>query len=239
MKRLSWLLLAPGVMLAQSAATAPGRVVNDPAPTYSIAVPSVAANLTPVTAPPVTPPPVKSLSTTPPPVPGNCGQQLGASPVVFCDTFDAPGGTATRSGDLDGNVWGVSRAIGGGINFGQGQWNQWNATVINKCDGSNPVVKAPADIIICNGQLREASNDNNSLQFEAGDVTSLAMYPKQPFDFAGRTGTVSFDVSNDSAGNHAAWPEFWMSDLPVPDPFNHFDSWQSKPASRHVRHLSQ
>ena len=24
-------------------------------------------------------------------------------------------------------------------------------------------------------------------------VTVLAMYPKQPFDFAGRTGTVSFD----------------------------------------------
>jgi hypothetical protein len=54
------------------------------------------------------------------------------------------------------------------------------------------------------------------------------MYPKQPFDFAGRTGTVSFDVSND-AGPHGAWPEFWLSDLPVPVPFNHFDSWQSLP----------
>jgi hypothetical protein len=55
------------------------------------------------------------------------------------------------------------------------------------------------------------------------------MYPKQPFDFAGRTGTVSFDVSNDSHGTHSAWPEFWMSDLPVPTPFNHFDSWQALP----------
>jgi hypothetical protein len=51
------------------------------------------------------------------------------------------------------------------------------------------------------------------------------MYPKQPFDFAGRTGTASFDVSNDSHGTHAVWPEFWVADLPVPAPFTHFGSW--------------
>lgn len=64
-------------------------------------------------------------------------------------------------------------------------------------------VYPPGDILICNGQLREASNDNITLQFENGTVTTLAMYPKQPFDFAGRTGTISFDVSNDSHGTHA------------------------------------
>lgn len=166
----------------------------------------------------------------PPPPAANCGMVLGGT-VTFCDTFDAPAGTGTRSGDLNGNVWGVSREIGGGTNFGQSQYNQWNATVLQKCDGTTPTVTPPNDIMICNGQLREASNDNNTLVFDAGDVTSLAMYPRQPFDFAGRTGTVSFDVSNDTAGIHAAWPEFWMSDLPVPDPFNHFDSWQSLPAN--------
>jgi hypothetical protein len=83
--------------------------------------------------------------------------------------------------------------------------------------------------MICNGQLREASNDNPTGVFEAGSVTALAMYPKQPFDFAGRTGTVSFDVSNDSQGNHAAWPEFWITDLPVPAPFAHFLTWQALP----------
>ena len=44
------------------------------------------------------------------------------------------------------------------------------------------------------------------------------MYPKQPFDFAGRTGTVVFDVSADSEGPHAAWPEFWITDQPLPAP---------------------
>ncbi len=179
--------------------------------------------------PPVvtTPPPVVT-----PPVGKNCGMQLGTA-VVFCDTFDAPAGigNGNRAGDLNGNVWGVSRAIGGGVNFGQGEYNQWNATVIQKCDGTSPTVMAPHDIIICNGQLREASNDNNTLLFDNGDVTVLAMYPKQPFDFAGRTGTVSFDVSNDTASTHSSWPEFWMSDLPVPAPYNHFDSWQTLPAN--------
>ena len=58
------------------------------------------------------------------------------------------------------------------------------------------------------------------------------MYPKQPFDFAGKTGTVSFDVSNDTQGTHAAWPEFWLTDIPVPTPFNHFNSWHLAPEER-------
>jgi len=102
---------------------------------------------------------------------------------------------------------------------------------IQKCDGTTPTVLPPNDVIICNGQLREATNDNSTGVFDNGGVQTLAMYPKQPFDFAGRTGTVSFDVSNDTAGNHSTWPEFWMSDLPVPAPFNHFDSWQALPAN--------
>jgi len=155
--------------------------------------------------------------------------QLGDTPAIFCDTFDAPKKTNSRSGDLDANVWGVSRASGY-VNFG-GDFNTFAAATLEKCDGTTPRVNPPNDVIICNGQVREATNDNVSGAFEAGSVTTLAMYPKQPFDFAGRTGTVSFDVSNDTAGPHAAWPEFWMSDLPVPIPFNHFDSWQSLPAN--------
>ena len=86
------------------------------------------------------------------------------------------------------------------------------------------MVSPPNDVIICNGQLRESSNDH-------GDVTVLAMYPKQPFDFAGRTGTVAFDVSNDTQGSHSFWPEFWVTDTPVPTPFSHFNSWISFPAN--------
>jgi hypothetical protein len=154
-------------------------------------------------------------------VTANCGLQLGG-PVTFCETFDNKNpGIPSRTGDLDPNVWGVSRATGNN-NFGHGLYNGWAATAqLQTCNGVTTVTP-PNDIMICNGQLREATND-------AGRVTTLAMYPKQPFDFAGRTGAVSFDVSNDSHGTHAAWPEFWMSNLPVPTPFNHFDSWQALP----------
>jgi hypothetical protein len=157
----------------------------------------------------------------------SCALQLATSPLAFCDTFDAPAGIGNRSGDLNGRVWGVSRILGD-TNFGQGTANAAPPTALVGCDGTSTVLP-PHDVIVCNGQLREATNDNASGEFEAGTVTVLAMYPKQPFDFAGRTGTIGFDVSNDTHGTHAAWPELWVTDKPVPAPFNHFDSWIALP----------
>jgi hypothetical protein len=158
---------------------------------------------------------------------GSCTLQSATLPLAFCDTFDAPAGTGNRSGDLNGTVWGVSRILGD-TNFGQGTANAAPPTSLLGCGGSSTVLP-PHDVIVCNGQLREATNDNASGAFEAGTVTVLAMYPKQPFDFAGRTGTIGFDVSNDTHGTHAAWPELWLTDKPVPAPFNHFDSWVALP----------
>src|SRR5262249_60054743 len=99
--------------------------------------------------------------------------------------------------------------------------NSWEPTQLIGCDGTS-TVQPPNDIVICNGQMREATDDG-------GTVTSMAMYPKQPFDFSGRTGTVGFDVSNNTQYGHAAWPELWITDKPVPDPFVHEDSWASIP----------
>lgn len=153
--------------------------------------------------------------------PSSCGLPQPA----FCDTFEVPvdnTGGNVRSGQLDGVVWGVSRAIGGsGTNFGQGLYDGWSATQLESCSGT-VAVRSPNDVIVCGGQLREALDDNT-------DVVTLAMYPKQPFDFAGRTGTITFDVSNDTQGIHTQWPELWISDQPVPTPFTHFGSWLAAP----------
>jgi len=143
----------------------------------------------------------------------------GAVPA-FCDTFDQPAGTGNRSGDLNGTVWGVSRLLGG-VNSGQGQYYDASPTIMQKC-GVSVSVQPPNDVAICNGQVVEAQTDQHG-------VTSLAMYPKQPFDIAGRTGTVAFDVSDDSHGAHRAWPEFWYTDKPMPAPFTHFSSLQEVP----------
>ena len=107
---------------------------------------------------------------------------------------------------------GASPAWTGNINLGS-PLDGWVPVQENRC-GTTVQVQPENDVTICNGQSVEATNDDAT-------VTSLAMYPKQPFDIAGRTGTVVFDVSNNSQGTHAAWPEFWYTDQPVPAPFVH------------------
>ena len=129
--------------------------------------------------------------------------------VAFCDTFDQPMGTGNRSGDLNGDVWGVSR-ITQDENPAGGASNAWSPTAENLC-GTTVTVQPERDIRICNGRMVEAINDD-------GVVAYLAAYPKQPFDIAGRTGTVTFDVTADSSGPHAAWPAFAYTDQPVPTP---------------------
>ncbi len=158
------------------------------------------------------------LQTTPllaPAVAGACGLPA----AVFCDTFDAPAGSGNRSGDLNGTIWGVSRATAN-MNLNSLD-NAWSPVDLQAC-GATIHVAPPRDVIICNGQLREGVNDAHA-------VTTLSMYPKQPFDFVGRTGKVVFDVSNDTLGTHDAWPELWVTDKPAPTPFNHFDTWQALP----------
>jgi len=130
--------------------------------------------------------------------------------VAFCDKFDAPTTLARgRAGDLDPIIWGVSRT-NTFVNEGQNQFNDWLPATLKGC-GPDQAVLPPNDVRICNGVLYDAVSDGE------GQPT-LAMYPKQPFDFAGRTGTLAFDVSADSQGTHTAWPEFWITDQPVPAP---------------------
>jgi hypothetical protein len=142
-------------------------------------------------------------------VAGSCG----LAQVAFCDTFDNPAPNGNRSGQLDGNVWGVSRLIGS-ENLGQGQWNAAAPTQLVGCAGTTTVQPGTGDVIVCGGQLREAVNDQTA-------VTALAMYAKQPFDFANRTGSINFDVSNDEPQIHTDWPELWMTDQPIPVPVTH------------------
>ncbi len=119
-------------------------------------------------------------------------------------------GTGNRSGQLDGTVWGVSRATSAN-NPTQGLLYDWAAVRRNTC-GRLEVTEPEHDVAVCHGQAIEAVNDN-------GGVADLAMYPRQPFDFAGRTGTVEFDVSDNTQGPHAAWPSFLITDQPVPAPY--------------------
>jgi hypothetical protein len=127
--------------------------------------------------------------------------------AAFCDTFDvAHRVVGTRTGDLDPLVWGVSRT-NTFANTDHGEVNSWFPATLN-----GRKVLPPDDVRVVDGQLVEAVNDG-------GGQSILAMYPKQPFNVdGGRTGTVVFDVSNNTKGAHAAWPELWWTDQPVPAP---------------------
>jgi len=189
----------PPVTTTPPTTTTPGVTTAPPPPATTTATTAAPPTIPPTTAPP------GGTSTS------ACRFVMADQPVqvALCQTFDAPAGDpTTRSGGLDPTLWGVSRT-NTAVNFGQSQYNEFAAAHLNGC-GATQVVLPPRDVQVCNGRVVEAVND------DSGQPT-LAMYPKQPFDIAGgRTGTIAFDVSADSQGPHAAWPELWWTDQPVP-----------------------
>ena len=132
-------------------------------------------------------------------------------PVSFCDSFSSSSMNvaSSRSGALSGTNWSVSRT-GTFANVPQNQFNDWIRPTVTDC-GSQIPATPPDDVRICNGRLYEAVDDGTG-------QTTVAMSPNQPFDIAGRTGIAVFDVNADSQGLHAAIPEFWWTDEPVPAP---------------------
>src|SRR6185436_3181284 len=76
---------------------------------------------------------------------------------VFCDTFDTPAGNGNRSGQLNGELWGVSHS--GDFNFGQGTIASWRVPVV-ECGNT---VQPENDVSICNGQLVETVNEWTSV----------------------------------------------------------------------------
>lgn len=189
---------------------------NSPAPAPAPA-PTPAPGPVAGPAPAPAPAPMPLPAPAPQPVGPNCGMQTNSANLAFCETFNAPSPITGRSGELNQRLWGVSRG-GLGLNIGS-PW-PWADSRMEAC-GSFFNVNAPNDIKICNGRLYESTDDHPDGGGDGG-VMQMTLYPKQPFDFSGRVGTVAFDMTNDSYGSHSAWPEFWMTDQPVPLPIIHF-----------------
>ena len=183
----------PAVTGASTAGAASGAPASDPTPAAH--VPTAVSESVAPTAPAQPP---RGLSGT------AVSSACGLADAAFCETFDGPHDGGTQTGQLDPVLWGVSR-LG---DFNPSGINNGLVDSHNACAGG-AATPAPADVQICNGQMVESVNDG-------GAVAQLNTYPKQPFDFTGRTGTVVFDVSADSQGTHAAWPEFVITDEPVP-----------------------
>lgn len=197
--------VAPTTTQAPTTTAAPTTTTI--APTTTTTAPATTTTVAPTTT--TTQP---ATTTTVAPASG-CGFVAPA----YCATFDAPAANRdyvnTRTGDLNPIEWGVSRTNVGN-NFGEQKYNSWNKAEVTGC-GPTTATQPPNDVRICNGKLYEAVDDGTGQSI-------LAMYPRQPIEWSdtsvGNPRTIVFDVSADSEGNHAAWPEFWITDKPVPAP---------------------
>jgi hypothetical protein len=143
------------------------------------------------------------------------GSTCGLAQVAFCDTFDSPS-PGGRAGDLDERRWSVAR-LTQNTNPSQGSVNPWPATTAMHCKDPMSGVLPPNDYFICGVEYGESNHFMEAFD-DQGSYTFNSARIRQPFDFAGRTGTIAFDVDAKSAG-HGWWIELWLADEPVPAPY--------------------
>jgi hypothetical protein len=130
--------------------------------------------------------------------------------AAFCDAFTepSPGG---RAGALDDAKWGFSRM---GFGFSNDYTFAFPESPINECGTWNTVKPGGPDSTFCAGEdgvarWAEGFDDNTSFQYLSARV-------RQPFDFAGRTGTLQWEADARTSGTHGWWVEVWFTDEPVP-----------------------
>lgn len=145
---------------------------------------------------------------------GQCNLPQPAS----CDTFDAPVSTSpatSRGGPLDPAKWSISRLTG----FTATPWTVNAFLPSNAMHCKTPItgVLPDNDYFECGPESGESNHFMEAFDaagtFVYNDARSL-----QPFDFANRTGTFTFDVDAKNSGDHGWWLEIWVTDESVPAP---------------------
>ena len=154
------------------------------------------------------------------PSPGTCGFTTPA----FCEDFEAGPTAGGRSGELDPARWSVAR----GEPYNSAQFDdafRIGPALIGDCraDLSNTRVLPDHDVLVCDPT--PSIPTRHALAAVAEQNYGLATYRvRQPFDFAGRTGTikVDLDLTNNFLGG---WPALIIAQDPSPTPS--FD-WQER-----------
>jgi hypothetical protein len=147
------------------------------------------------------------------PRPGACG----LDPPAFCDTFESGPAAGGRSGELDPARWSVVR----GQPYNSASFDdafRIGPALIGDCrpDLSNTRVLPDADVLVCDPTGAIASR--HVLAAVAAQNYGLGAYRiRQPFDFAGRTGTIKLDLEL-SSNNLGGWPALIIAAEPTPAP---------------------
>jgi hypothetical protein len=162
----------------------------------------------------------------------NCG----LSTPAFCDTFDeGPASTRGRAGDLDSTKWSVAHLVpltitGDGGNVA----NHVVAAPIPACRASftSTSVYPPNDTLICDPRGTRGSQllTATAVQYYGNNSYMI----RQPFDFAGRTGKIDFDVDN--GGGYqllGGYPSITVTQDPAPaTTFQEFTNFETGPVPR-------
>lgn len=151
---------------------------------------------------------------------GSCGFDKPA----FCDTFESGPKDGGRSGELDAAHWSVVR----GMPYNSSSFDdavRIGPALIGQCrsDLSDTMVLPDSDVLVCDPTATIPSR--HALATAAAQNYGLSTYRiRQPFDFAGRTGTIrlDMDLTNNGLGG---WPALVIAQDPSPTPS--FD-WQER-----------
>ena len=125
------------------------------------------------------------------PVVGEPG--CGFDQAAFCDTFDAPSANQGRAGELDARMWSAghvqpSLPTSPGFTFGI------LPATIPSCRADLPAQVFPGDdALICDPVPSVASN-HLLVACGAQNYGATSLRIRQPFDFAERTGKITFDA---------------------------------------------
>jgi hypothetical protein len=134
--------------------------------------------------------------------------------LAFCDTFQTIVGGG-REGDLDPAKWSFTRVTEGN-NPAQNQVDNYAPSLAQFCK-TTKMVQPDGDSFICGAQFNESNHWMDSMN-DNGNYALNSARIRQPFDFAGRTGNIVFDVDNKTEGPHSFWTEVWITDQPVQGP---------------------
>lgn len=152
---------------------------------------------------------------------GNCNLPQAA----FCDTFDSPFPQANRTGQLDPAKWDIGR-WSGLTNTGSNQINMFPPADAMHCKVPVSGVMPPFDYFMCGVEAGESEHFMEALNAGGSYLYNDARV-RQPFDFANRTGAITWDVDAKNSGNHGWWTEMWVTDQPVLGP--HDNTYVSLP----------
>lgn len=140
----------------------------------------------------------------------------GLHAPAFCDTFDQPFTGGGRTGQLDPSRWTVGRFTGVN-NSGQGLYNAFKPSEAMHCKTPISGVVPDNDYFMCGPEAGESMHFMEAFD-DAGSYVYNDARIRQPFDFANRTGTVTFDVDAKTSGGHGWWTEIWITDDPIQGP---------------------